>query len=178
MNKYATLPSEVNKDPDYTVGTLMSKNKEKYYTVEDVYRFRDRFAGVEQKVIQTAISDGTDTIIVIPVDPGHAGSAFARGFQQKLSEMGFTVRLAKTSSSKLQRFGPFATMAEAGFLNVVDAPWNEEFFTELEVFDGGRKYHDDIVDTCSDGYQILRNQLQLPSFTLPDFTSENPYARS
>lgn len=174
----ATLPSEINRDPDYTAGALLSINKEKYITIEHIERFRERYAGVEKRIIDTAIADGRDTIISIPVDPGAAGQSYAKGLQQRLASLGFTVRLSKAKSSKLIRFGPFSSLAEAGFVRVVEDEWNKALFEELEIFDGGTKNHDDQVDAISDATRLLNMQQQLPSFSIPDFTTHNPYSHS
>ena len=37
-------------------------------------------------------------------------------------------------------FGPFSSMAEAGYVKYVEGDWNKTYFTELEQFDGSRKY--------------------------------------
>lgn len=173
----ATIPSEVNRDPDYTVGVLMSKDKDKMYYIEDMVRFRDRFAGVEEKILQTAIRDGRETIIVIPVDAGAAGKAYALGLQQKFAEHGFTVQLDKTNSSKTVRVGPFASMAESGWIGVVRGDWNEQFFRESEAFDGDKNsgQHDDIVDATASAFNKLKQSYSLPNFLLPDFTKKNNY---
>ena len=50
--------------------------------------------------------------------------------------MGFVCRLTKPVKSKITRFAPFSSLAQAGFVNIVKANWNKDFFDELEVFDG------------------------------------------
>lgn len=139
----ATLPSEVNTNPDWTAGTLMSKSKDKSYFVEDVQRFRDRFAGVEQRIIEQAHIDGHKVLICIPNDPGSGAQSYARSFQAKLAELGFTVRLVRPKADKVTRFGPFAAMSEAGFVKIVRGSWNEDYFAELENFTGAKKDKDD-----------------------------------
>ena len=49
----ATVPSESNRDPDYTAGVKISRDKMGIYYVEDAYRFRKLTDGV-LKVISTA----------------------------------------------------------------------------------------------------------------------------
>lgn len=171
----ATLPSDVNPNPDWTAGVLMSKNKEKYYTVEHVVRFRDRFAGVEQKIIEQAILDGPSVTILIPLDPGASANSYARSFQAKLAELGFTVKLVKPKSDKVTRFGPFAAMSEAGFIRVVKGDWYDVYCNELEAFTGERKNKDDLVDATSDSFNHLRIQQVIPVFSMPEFNSSNPF---
>jgi len=172
----ATIPSDANKSPDWTAGVLMSRNKEKYYTVEHVLRFQDRFAGVEKRIIEQAYIDGQDTLICLPKDPGASASSYARSFQAKLAELGFTVKLITPKLDKVTRFGPFSAMAEAGFIRVVDGEWNKAYFDELEGFTGERKNKDDQVDATSDAFNQLRTSTEIPHFILPDMTQANKFA--
>jgi len=168
-------PSEQYPNPDWTRGVLISKDPNNLYTVEDVVSMRDRVHEVEKLVFDTAIHDGQDVIISIPLDPAAAAGAYAKDLQRKLAEMGFTVRLTKPVKSKITRFAPFSSIAQAGFVNVVKANWNKDFFDELEVFDGDPKKKDDQVDCCSDAMLLLNKDTQLPQFTLPDFTGTSPF---
>jgi predicted phage terminase large subunit-like protein len=168
-------PSEQYPNPDWTRGVLMSKDAAKVYTVEDVVGLRDRVHEVEKLVFQTAIQDGQDVIISIPLDPAAAAGAYAKDLQRKLAEMGFSCRLTKPVKSKITRFAPFSSIAQAGFVNVVKANWNKDFFDELEIFDGDPKKKDDQVDCCSDCMLLLNKDTSIPNFTLPDFSGSNPF---
>lgn len=170
-----TPVSDLNKSPDYTCGTLISKDKDGIYYIEDSVRIRERVHTVEKLIFETAELDGFDTIISIPSDPGASASAYARGLQKKLAEAGFSVRLQKPIKSKLTRFMPFAAIAESRYLKVVRGEWNEWFLKELECFEGDGKGHDDACDTCSDAVALLRTSVTIPNFTLPDFSMSNPY---
>lgn len=169
-----TKPSEQNPNPDWTRGVLISKDPSKVYTVEDVVSMRDRVHEVEKLIFDTAIRDGQDVVISIPQDPAAAAGAYAKDLQRKLAEMGFTVRLTKPVKSKVTRFAPFSSIAQAGFVNVVKASWNKDFFDELEIFDGDPKKKDDQCDCCSDAMLLLNKELQLPGFTLPNMASAAP----
>jgi predicted phage terminase large subunit-like protein len=168
-------PSEQYPNPDWSRGVLISKDPNNLYTVEDVVSLRDRVHEVEKLVFDTALHDGQDVTISIPLDPAAAAGAYAKDLQRKLAEMGFNVRLTKPVKSKITRFAPFSSIAQAGFVNVVKANWNKDFFDELEVFDGDPKKKDDQVDCCSDAMLLLNKDTQLPQFTLPDFTGSNPF---
>lgn len=168
-------PSEQYPNPDWTRGVLISKDPSKVYTVEDVVSLRDRVHEVEKLIFATAMRDGTDVIISIPQDPAAAAGAYAKDLQRKLAEMGFNCRLTKPVKSKLTRFAPFSSLAQAGFVNIVTADWNKAFFDELEVFDGNGKSKDDQVDCCSDCILLLNRQLDIPNFTLPDLSGSNPF---
>jgi predicted phage terminase large subunit-like protein len=168
-------PSEQYPNPDWTRGLLMSKDKSKVYTVEDMVSMRDRVHKVEELIFQTAISDGQGVVISIPQDPAAAAGAYAKELQRRLAEMGFMCRLTKPVKSKVTRFAPFSSIAQAGFVQIVKAEWNKEFFEELEIFTGEKKNKDDIADTCSDCILLLNKELVLPSFTLPSFTQTSSF---
>ena len=168
-------PSEQYPNPDWTRGVLVSKDDAKVYTVEDVVSIRDRVHEVEKLVFDTARHDGQGVIISIPLDPAAAAGAYAKDLQRKLAEMGFVCRLTKPVKSKITRFAPFSSIAQAGFVNVVKANWNKDFFDELEVFDGDPKKKDDQVDCCSDCMLLLNKDTVLPIFSLPDMTGSNPF---
>ena len=168
-------PSEQYPNPDWTRGVLMSKDKTSVYTVEDCVGMRDRVHEVEKLIFATAIRDGTDVIISIPQDPNAAAGAYAKGLQVKLAEMGFNCKLQRPVKSKVTRFAPFSSVAQAGFVNVVKAEWNKDYYDELEIFDGGDKHHDDMVDCTSDCFTLLNKDLVLPSFSLADFSREPPF---
>lgn len=163
-------PSEEYRDPDWTRGVLMSKDKKSIYTIEHVTSLRDRVHLVEQLIFKTALMDGPEVIISIPQDPNAAAAAYAKDLQRKLGEMGFICRLQKPVKSKLVRFAPFSSVAQAGFVQVVEDEWNKAFFDELEIFDGTGKTKDDQVDAVSDCFTLLNRDLILPTFSLPDFS--------
>lgn len=168
-------PSEQYPNPDWTRGVLMSKDLSKVYTIENVVSLRDRVHEVEKLIFSTAVQDGFEVVISIPLDPAAAAGAYAKDLQRRLAEMGFTVRLSKPVKSKVVRFAPFSSVAQAGFVNVVKADWNKDFFDELEVFDGDAKRKDDQVDCCSDAFLLLNKEIVLPNVTLQEFSASNPF---
>jgi predicted phage terminase large subunit-like protein len=168
-------PSDVYPDPDWTRGVLISKDNSKVYTVEDMVSMRDRVHEVEKLIFETAMRDGTGVTISIPLDPAAAAGAYAKELQRRLAEMGFYCKLSKPVKSKVTRFAPFSSLAQAGFVNVVEGDWNKDFYDELEVFDGDKKKKDDIADCCSDCILHLNRELQLPTFSLPDMSKGSSF---
>jgi len=172
----ATLPSESAKDPDYTAGVKVSRNKFGVYTVEDVYRFRKLSGDVLDEIIKTARDDGVDEVqVMIPGEIG-AGRSWSQHVIRVLSENGIPARLVQVSGhkGKISRFLPFSSMSESGSVRIVKADWNEFFFQELESFDGGRKGHDDCVDAVADAFSTLAKTSVLPLFILPSMTRASP----
>ena len=168
-----TLPNESSsKNPDFTVGVKMDKTKNGTYVISDVIKFRERSHVVEQTILSTAFLDGHGVTVGLPLDPS-GGGAYVKGLQKRLSEAGFSCKLIRPVKSKVQRFAPFAAVAEGGFVEVVKAEWNDDYHTELENFDGSNKFKDDSADASSDCFILLNQNMTLPTFTLPDFSSQS-----
>ena len=159
-------PSEQYPNPDWTRGVLLSKDSINIYTVEDVTGIRERVHVVEQLIFDTAIKDGPSVVISIPQDPNAQAAAYAKDLQRRLAEKGFTCRLSRPVKSKTIRFAPFSSVAQAGFVQIVEADWNKEFFDELELFDESGRHKDDQVDCISDCFSVLNKDLALPSMQL------------
>ena len=169
--------SSQSPNPDWTRGTLISKDDEGIYTVEDVVSARDRPHVITQLILDTARRDKEmygNIIVSIPLDPGAAGASVGAELRRKLAEIGVVCKLTRPNKSKRTRFLPASAIAESGYLNVVKADWNEEFYCELEEFTGLKpRERDDIVDTVSDCILVLNQELVLPSFSLPTFESSS-----
>ena len=165
-------PSESSPNPDFSVGVLASRDKSGVLTIEDVVRFRDIPHVVKETIFNTAYKDGRDVEIAFEIDPGALAGAYIQQIKRELSEKGFIVRLIRPSKAKAERFRPFAAIAEAGFVNVVDDTWTGTYLNELEAFTGSNsRVKDDQVDATSLATYFLLQENRLPSFTLPDFSS-------
>ena len=163
--------STANPSPDFSRGVLTSKDEYGVYTIEDVVSARDRPHVIQQLILQTAIADREffgNVIQSYPVDPGQAGIARANEMKRMLAEVGVECKLTRPHKAKRVRFLPVSAIAEAGFLNVVKADWNDELFEEMEEFSGLRpNERDDIVDCVSDCVLVLNQTIQLPIFSIP-----------
>jgi predicted phage terminase large subunit-like protein len=173
----ASVVSEANKDPDWTAGVKMSRDKLGRYYIEDVRRFRKLTDGVVKEIITTAISDGLDDCkVTIPKDPGAGGKTANSFFLKTLAENGVYARSVQVSGhvGKIKRFLPFCTLAESGFVYVVRGDWNEEWLTELEFFEGERNQKDDQVDATADAFNTLSKEIMLPTFAVPILEQASP----
>lgn len=137
---------------DYTVGVLMAIDKQNHLYVEHVTRGRWS-AGQRDKVMRStaeadALRPGPITVIWHQQDPGSAGIDSARDTARVLS--GFPVHADPVTGSKETHADPLASQAEAGFLHVVNGPWNDAFIEEMCLFPQGK--HDDQVDAASGAY--------------------------
>ncbi len=144
--------------------------------ITDMKRFRDRPAGVIEKLLDTAKEDGHDCTITIPRDPGAAGKSAADNVSSKCFERGYACRQKQTQTGKDKRFEPAAALAENGMIKIVKGDWNKQFHDELEAFGSGRG-HDDVVDAVSDLVQELCQRRAIPSFSCPSgLTGNNPFS--
>lgn len=159
-----SLPSEALPNPDWTAGVLIGKTKEGLYVILDVVRFRARFGEVMKNIIKTASEDPEGTIIVLPQEPGQAGKAAGQMMIRELISEGFYGRMRPSNKSKVTRFQPFVSASEAGMVRYVRGIWVDDYFSELEGFDGSRNIKDDQVDATSDAFITLAQKVQLPNF--------------
>lgn len=138
-------------DGDWTVGVLMSKDSDGVFYIEDVIRFRGSPMAVEQRIYQTAASDGKGVAINLPQDPGQAGKAQAQNFLRRLA--GWKVKAVRPTGSKVTRAEPFASQCEAGNVKLLRRQWNQLFLDELATFPLGQ--NDDQIDAAADAFNAL-----------------------
>lgn len=136
---------------DWTVGLKMGKLKSGQYIVLDMVRFRGTPGKVEQRIKNVATSDTSKVRIGIEKDPGQAGKMEAEHQVKNLA--GYSATIHPATQDKITRAGPVSAQAEIGNILVLEAPWNDDFFSELEAFPEGS--HDDIVDTLSGAFSML-----------------------
>lgn len=163
-DRAATKPSETNKDPDWTRGLLLLKYPTGNYCVADIKSIRDTPGQVDRFIKTVASHDSTNIKILSQQDPGSAGVLEAEHFTKMLA--GYWVSTIVTSKDKATRAKPVSSQAEAGNIWVLRAPWNDEFFAELENFsDNPKEYkHDDQVDVFSGAF----NELSGTGFSIAD----------
>lgn len=147
----STEPSKTSKDPDYTVGLLMSKDKNGFLYVEDVRRFRLSPAYVRMKMKHFAVMDGVAVPIRMEQEGGSSGKLIVDEYRKHL--MGWNFKGVLASGSKFTRAQPVSSYAESGRIKVVKGSWNSAFFDELEVFPDAE--HDDQVDALSGAFDYL-----------------------
>lgn len=154
-DRAATKPHDTNKDPDWTRGLKLYKYADGRYCVVDLKSERDRPAVVEDLIKNVAAHDGRECSVWSQQDPGSAGVKEAESFIAMLA--GYDVNTMTTSKDKVTRAKPVAAQAQVGNVLVLRAPWNEDFFNELENFsDNPSEYaHDDIVDVLSGAFNEM-----------------------
>lgn len=159
---YALRKNSRKDDSAYTAGVLLGKRRNGRIFVADVINVRENGADVRQLIRNTAESDNAlygNVTVRIPQDPGQAGKDQAQSFVRMLG--GFTVSVALESGDKVTRAEPFSSQWLAGNVDVKTAPWNDEYFRQLENFPTGKLK--DMVDASANAYLELELK---PSFSL------------
>lgn len=155
-DRAATEPSKQNKEPDWTVGVLLSYDSLGTFYVEHVESFQSEPADVTSRILSMASQDGHNTIIGIEQDPGSAGKHETSYYVRQL--IGYVVEINKVSDKKTVRARPVSSQAKARNIKLVRGNWNEAFLTELENFPQGK--HDDQVDAFGGAFfTIQENQI-------------------
>lgn len=170
----SSLKSDLYPSPDYTTSVRMRKMKNGDYIIDDIRKTRIRVGDWEKFVLDCHKDDPYGTEYIIPQDPGAQAERAAKEFAKGLAEKGLYVKKTKvTNKGKLDRFRPFASIAQNGGVKIVSNCGtdyenkifndNEFYYKELEVFTGERKRgesgHDDLVDSTSDAFLGLASKV-------------------
>lgn len=191
----ATEVSQVNKFPDATTGVKMHKDKEGYFYLVGDYcesfidedtsvsgRILKRVGERDNIIIKQAAHDGTDCIIVLPIDPAAAGKQVYQEMAKKFANLGYRVKKDPIAGNKakLTRFLPFADAAENGLIYIVkssfDTPTYEWIMKELESFNGERSSSsrkDDFPDCIATIYNYLCQTKNHTALVMPKLASRN-----
>lgn len=138
-------------DPAYTAGVLIGKRRNGRYFIADVINRQLSASDVRKIIKQTAQQDRArfkNVRIRLPQDPGQAGKEQAQIYIKFLA--GYNVCTVPESGSKESRASPMAAQWQAGNFDILEAPWNDEYLTQLENFPDGK--FKDMVDASANGF--------------------------
>lgn len=156
----AATSEDENGDPAYTAGVLIGKRRNGRYIVADVINKRLSSAEVRDIIKMTATADRAKygrVVQRLPQDPGQAGKDQAQSFLKLLA--GFVVKCIQESGDKVTRAEPFSAQwlglpgMDKGNVDVLEAPWNEEYFNQTESFPESK--FKDMVDASSSAFAEL-----------------------
>lgn len=152
---FAATDKDENDNADYTASVLLGLRKNGTMVILDVVNQQIKAGDVEKLLKNTSIMDkakyGAKYIVRIPQDPGAAGKILAKQYIKLLT--GFNVKCEAISGDKELRATPLATQWQNGNIQVLIAPWNEEYISQMESFP--ESSHDDMVDASSDAFSTL-----------------------
>ncbi|MCU7380502.1 phage terminase large subunit [Clostridiales Family XIII bacterium ASD5510] len=163
--------------PAYTAGIMIGCRRNGRFVIADVINRRMDSSSVRQTVLNTAKLDkakyGRKVRIRMNQDPGQAGKEQAENYLKLLS--GFSVHIIPETGSKETRAEPLSAQwigpegSETGFVDVLIAPWTEEYLGQLESFPESK--FKDMVDASATGF--LELQSITPSSAPPKKTALN-----
>lgn len=146
------------KDPDYTVGFLLSEWNGVFY-IEHIYHKRVSALAVEQAQIDHAKMDGPWTRIREEEEGGSSGK-FTTAKKKKETFFGYAYEGVRNTGSKIERAKAASAAAERGLIKIYSkCPHQKELFQELETFPSAP--HDDLVDGLSGAYNNLAGTPQV-----------------
>ena len=158
----AATSEDEDGDPAYTAGVLIGKRRNGRYIVADVINKRLSSSEGRDIIKMTARTDRAKygrVVQRLPQDPGQAGKDQAQSFMKLLA--GFIVKVIQESGDKVTRAEPFSAQwlglpgMDKGNVDVLEAPWNEEYFNQLESFPESK--FKDMVDGSSSAFNELEN---------------------
>jgi len=149
----ATEPTELNPDPDYTVGlklgmTLTGSTDPMLadWYVLDVERFRGNPGVVETRIRATGLRDGPRVVQWLEQERGAAGKLNFRNYAVNVLPHS-TSRPLYAVGKKEDKAKIAAARVKEGRIFLVEGEWVEDFLAETGVFPLGS--HDDQVDGLS-----------------------------
>lgn len=148
----ASVPTAQYPDPDWTRGIKVGLDARGWTWGINMQSIRAEAGTRDALIKQTAVLDGYKVPIIFEQEPGSAGKAQIRYFQNMLP--GYRVIGVPSTGSKEVRAGPLASQAEAGNVKLVAGPWVEDFLAEADVFPTPG-VHDDTIDAFAGAYHYI-----------------------
>ena len=137
------------KDPDWIVGTKLSKFEDGMFYVEDVVRGRWTPGIVDTTILRTAQMDGRQVKVREEQEPGASGKSVIANHVQLLA--GYDYAGKSPSGAKTTRWRPFAVQAEAGNVALLRGEWNQNWLQEIAGVPEAA--HDDQADSVAGAFE-------------------------
>lgn len=134
-DRAASEPGAGNTNPDWTRGLKAMRPAGSDKTVLlDMASCRLRAEGVMQLIARTCAADGPNVEQWLETDPGQAGLAEMNAYRKEKSLQNKPLYFYRPTGNKVQRAKIPSAEMEGGRVQVVDGPWVEEYYKELEGF--------------------------------------------
>ncbi len=156
---FAVTEPKPGHDPDWTVGAKLGFDGRHTYVI-DIIRRRSSPEKIAQLVQHTAAADGRSCDQLFEEEHGAAGKMMVAQFKTLLATVEGAGRVypASVTGGKMVRAFHFASACNDRRVSVVEADWNDEFFTECDDFPEGG--HDDQVDATAHAFNHLAPNLK------------------
>ena len=154
-DKAGTAESE-NPGSARSAGVLIGKRKNGRFIVASSVCNRWGALDREKVILQTAHSDrasyGRALVTWTEQEGGSGGKESAQSTVKNLA--GFIIRTETATGKKIVRAQPFAAQVQAGNVDILEGPWNEDYLSEMHNFDGLKGLMDQ-VDGSSGAFNKL-----------------------
>ena len=137
-------------DPDWTVGALVSRWPDGFYSVDDVVRLRETPGVVDKTILAVAQHDTRGVRVRIEQQIGTGGVFQASAYTKLLA--GFDYAPVKPTGEKSSRWRPLSVQAEGGNVWLAEGEWNDPFVRELCELPGR---HDDQADAAAGAFNEI-----------------------
>ena len=154
--RYWDLAVSIKTSADYSAGILGGLYNGKF-TICHLVHDRFEYYDLKKRIISTAISDGTNTIIGLEEAGQQKG--FISDLKHEPDLYPYPIKARQPQGDKLSRALPWITRAESGQIQICGpASWTKVLEDELRDFSPDMSHaHDDIVDAISGSYDIVMN---------------------
>ena len=137
-------------DPDWSVGGLVSRWVDGFYSVDDIVRLRETPGIVDKTMLATAQQDGRGVKVRVEQQIGTGGVFQASAYTKLLA--GFDYAPVKPTGEKSTRWRPLSVQAEGGNIWLAEGEWNDPFVRELCDLPGR---HDDQADAVAGAFNEI-----------------------
>ena len=134
-------------DPDWTVGALVSRWADGFYSIDDVVRLRDTPGVVDKTILAVTQHDGRGVRVRIEQQIGTGGVFQASAYVKLLA--GYDYAPVKPTGEKSSRWRPLSVQAEGGNVWLAEGEWNDVFVREMCELPGR---HDDQADAAAGAF--------------------------
>jgi len=152
-----------NDGADYVAGAKMGIDERGSIYILHIKRLRGRWTQSKATIVQTAMDDGPDVVVLIEANGTQLGY-----YQDIKSEGVLRSRVVlpdKPLGNKEMRASVWGSRLQDGVIYIVRGEWNSAFFDETDVFPNGE--NDDQVDAVSGGYAFLVSNMFGKAETAP-----------
>lgn len=183
------IPTENNRHPDYSHGTLMGKTSDGRYILMGGHRQRERPGARNQSIIRQLQQDQQlwgDITSVTAVDPGASGKVAFEEFSKQMVEYGIRCKkdVIATNKSKKAKYEPFSDACQNGLVYICEEMYEPEelalFYSENENFDGVSRStthrKDDSCDSAGMAFNFLASARIIKAFQIPDINAPTIYS--
>lgn len=148
------ISGKKSNDPDFTVGSRISATTDGKFVIEHQESGQWSWGMIKQKIVETALNDGSTIPIYIEQEPGAGGKNQVAEFQEMLELAAYTIKPHSPVGDKIQRANPWFARAASGLMWIVAGEWTTKFLNELDNFPTSGT-HDDTIDSVSGAFQVL-----------------------